>query len=243
MRHRPLESASEPSRLPCHPEVPSCHSEVRRGIPTSARAARSTQIHFRTTPPPLSFRGPPRNLAFRPCRIVHSDPLKKHPAPTAIPKSPPVIPRSAEESRLPLPRHRELRSDREARRSGCHSEVRRGISTSAPAPSSTPIRFRSTPPPLSSRGPPRDPDFRSCPIASSISPSDHPTRPRDIPRPPREPNFRATHPQRVSSRGLPVQTGHSPAPPVIPRLPRSLPKGISPSSPYRPRPACVRASS
>ena len=190
MRHRPLESASEPPRLPCHPAVPSCHSEVRRGIPTSARAARSTQIHFRTTPPPLSFRGPPRNLDFRSCGIVPSNPLQNHPASPAIPRSPPVIPRSAEESRLPLPRHRQLRSASEAPRLPCHPEVPRGIPTSGRAPSPAQSAHRTTPlAPVTFRDPRGNPTSEQ-PTPNAFPVVVYPSKP-------------ATAPPRLSSQGCP----------------------------------------
>ena len=130
----------------------------RRGVFPSRRHPPATRLGPQkpaAEPPPLSFRGPPRNLAFRSCPIANSEHPREHPRPlchSEVPRGispsgrapsptqnthesthdPPVIPRSPEESRLPVMPHRQLR---------------------------TPTRAPTTP--LSFRGPPRNLAFRA----------------------------------------------------------------------------------
>ena len=63
--------------------------------------------------------------------------------------------------------HRQLRTSARALTTPRHSEVPRGIPPSGHAPSPTQNTPESTHDPLSFRGPPRNLDFRSCPIVNS----------------------------------------------------------------------------
>ncbi len=242
-------TARAPSPTPIrHRSTAPCHSEVPRGISPSGRAPSPTPIRHQTTrapvviprspeesrlpsnpppmhsqpwsarpkpataPSPLSSRGPPRNPAFRSCPIANSDHTPDHPRPGCHSE----VPRGISPSEQPTP-DAPLVAVNPAKASSstapvCHPEVPRGIPPSGRAPSPTPIRHQTTRAPVviprspeESRLPSNPPPMHSQPWSARPKPATAPS-PLSSRGPPRNLDFRATHPRCTPSRGQPVQS-------------------------------------
>ena len=190
---------------------PRCHSEVRRGISPTARAPSPTPIRHRSTAPCHSE--VPRGIS----------PSGRAPSPTPIrnqttPPAHAVIPRSPEESRLPSnppPMH-------------SHPWSARPKPATAPSPSVIP----------------RSPEESRLPVVRhrQLRSDTRPPAPRlSFRGPPRNLDFRATHPRCTPSRGQPVQSQPQHPPRCHPEVPRGIPPSARAPSPTPIRHQTTRA--